>query len=77
MMKTYPKKIQTLIMRSNLILLYCRPDFLAISKGLAKTRRFKKLRKKYPIYIWTINGINEIKRYKNYGDHYICNNLPY
>jgi len=77
MMKKYPKKIQTLIMSSNLILLYCRPNFLAIPKGLSKTTRFKKLRKKYPIYIWTIKNINEIDTYKKYGDHYICNNLPY
>lgn len=76
-MKIYPKKIHTLIIKSNLILLYCRPDFLAISKELAKTKRFKKLRKKYPIYIWTIKNVNEIQKYKNYGEHYICNNLPY
>ena len=29
-------------MKSNLVLLYACPDFLAISKGLAKTKRFKK-----------------------------------
>lgn len=77
MMKKYPKKLQTLIMKSNLVLLYCRPNFLAISKSLAKTRRFKKLRKKYPIYIWTIKSSTEIDKYKDYGEHYICNNLPY
>ena len=73
----YPKKLQTLIMKSNLILLYCRPNFLAISKNLSKTKRFKKLKNKYPIYIWTIKNTNEIDIYKDYGEHYICNNLPY
>lgn len=73
----YPKKLQTLIMKSNLILLYCRPNFLAISKNLSKTKRFKKLKNKYQIYIWTIKNTNEIDIYKDYGEHYICNNLPY
>ena len=76
MMKKYPKRIQTLIMKSNLILLYCRPNFLAISKGLAKTKRFIKLRKKYPIYIWTFKSLDEIEEYKNCGNNYICNILP-
>lgn len=75
-MKKYPKNLQNFIMSNNFILLYCRPDFLAISKGLAKTKRFKKLRKRYPIYIWTFNSLEETKKYKNYGEHYICNYLP-
>lgn len=75
--KKYSNKFHTFIMNSNLVLLYSRPNFLAISKELAKTKRFKKLRKKYPIYIWTIKSLDEVDKYKKYGEHYICNNLPY
>ena len=73
----YDTRFQSIIMKSNLILYYCKPNFLAISKKLSKTKRFINLRKKYPIYIWTIKSIDEINIYKEYGDHYICNNLPY
>ena len=48
-------------------------------EGLSEklTKAFKKLKNKYPIYIWTIKNTNEIDIYKDYGEHYICNNLPY
>jgi len=75
--KKYPKKLQTFIMRSNLAILYSRPNFLAVHKSLIKTKRFKKLRGKYPIYVWTLKNIDELNKYKNYADHYICDNLPY
>ena len=73
----YNSKLHDLIMKSNLILKYSKPDFLAVSKKLIKTKRIKKLRKKYPIYIWTIKYDYEIEKYKNYCDSYICNNLPF
>ncbi len=73
----YGSKIYNLIMKNNLIIKYCKPNFLAIYKKLVKTKRIKKLRKKYPIYIWTIMNQNEIEKYKNYCDVYICNNLPF
>ena len=73
----YTNKIKQLFIKSNLVLVYCKPNFLAVSKKLAKTYKIKKLRKKYNIYIWTLKNSDEIKKYQQYGDYYICNNLPY
>lgn len=73
----YETKFQNVIMNSNLVLLYCKPNFLAVSKKIIRKKRFKKLRKKYPIYIWTIKHEDELKKYKDYCDIYICNNIPF
>lgn len=77
MKEKYKNKAKELFMKSNLVLSYCNPSFLAISKKLAKTNRFQKLRKIYDIYIWTFQNPDELENYKQYGDYYICNNLPY
>ena len=77
MKQKYKNKFKELFMKSNFVLSYCNPNFLAVSKKLAKTNRFQKLRKIYDIYIWTFQNPDEISKYKQYGDYYICNNLPY
>lgn len=68
-------KIYDMILTSNFILKYCRPDFLAISKKLLEKKRFKELSKKIPTLIWTIKKESEIDSNSNLI--YICNNLPF
>ena len=59
---------------SNLVLKYSKADFLSISKKLLNTPKFKKLKNKYQLLIWTIKDKNEIK---DENIIYICNELPY
>ena len=48
-------------------------DFLAISKSLAKTKKYQKLSKKYPTMIWTIESDDDT----SCDDFiYICNIRP-
>lgn len=68
-------KIYDMILTSNFILKYCKPDFLAISKKLLEKKRFKELSKKMPTLIWTIKKESEIDSNSNLI--YICNNLPF
>lgn len=68
-------KIYDMILTSNFILRYCKPDFLAISKKLLEKKRFKELSKKMPTLIWTIKKESEIDSNSNLI--YICNNLPF
>ena len=71
--KNYSNKIISSLMRSNFILKYCKPDFLAISKSLAKTKKYQKLSKKYPTMIWTIESDDDT----SCDDFiYICNIKP-
>lgn len=62
------------ILKKRIFIKYCNPDFIAISKQLLKTKKFRKLSKKYPTMIWTITEQKEITD-KDYT--YICNNLPF
>ena len=71
----YKHKIYKWFMLSNILLGYCKPDFLAVSKKLLNTKRMNKLEKKYPIMVWTIKNKNEIDNESNLT--YICNNLPF
>lgn len=59
-----------------LILNYCKPDFLAISKKYIKTNGINSKLKEYPILIWTIKTKEEFNFYKKYNG-IICNNLPF
>lgn len=62
------------LLKSNFILKYCNPDFLAISKTLLDNKKFRKLSKSIPTLIWTIEDKKEII---DNNLIYICNNLPY
>ena len=62
------------IMSNILIIKYSKADFLSISKKLLKTKKFKKLKNKYQLLIWTIKDKNEIE---DENIIYICNKLPY
>lgn len=51
---------------------YTKADFLSLHKKLFLKKKFQRLRKKYPIYIWTIQKKEEMK---DENCTYICN-LP-
>lgn len=62
-------KIKRLLILNRIILKYCNPDFLAISKKLVNNKRILKLQNKKPILIWTIDTKEDYNKYK---DNYIC-----
>lgn len=62
------------LLSNSFIIKYTKADFLSISKDLLIKNKYKKLRKKYPLMIWTIKDKNEILDDKL---TYICNHLPY
>ena len=67
-------KIKNLIIINSLIIRYCKPDFISISKKLLNKKSYINLSKKHNTFIWTITEKKEI----NNDDYtYICNNLPY
>jgi len=49
------------------------PDFIACSKYTLTTERMQKLRKKIPLFVWTIQSKEELYHYKNYADGFIMN----
>lgn len=56
-----------------LLIFYCKPDFLSISKHIANNKFYFK----HHVFIWTIKNIEEFNKYKQYTTNLICNNLPY
>lgn len=67
-------KFYDIILTSKISLMYCKPDFIAISTKLLNKKKFRKLSKTIPTLIWTIEDKNEII---NNELIYICNNLPF
>lgn len=75
--KHYPNIKRGLLIKDNfyntilgkLILLYCKPNFLAISKKIIN----KYKNNKYDLFIWTIKDKNEMNNFKNITNNYICN----
>ncbi len=68
----YPKKWMKFFLPSRLMIKYSKADFLAIHKRLLNTSKFQSLKKKYPLFLWTI------KKNDSYdSDEYIliCNDL--
>ena len=65
--------IKDYFLKSKLILNYCKPDFIAISKHVLKNKKYMNKIKNIPLFIWTINDIKDIDKNSNYT--YICNNL--
>ena len=65
-------KKRVTLFANKLIFLYTKPDFLAIHKSLLETKKFQKLKKKYPLLVWTIKKKDQISR-----EEYvlICNDL--
>lgn len=70
----YLKSIYYPLLSNPLTLYYCHPDFLAISKKLWSKKKYHKLQKKYPIYLWTIKKKEELI---DPSLAYICENLPF
>ena len=68
-------KLISSLLKSNLMIRLCRPDFLAISKKMFKQKKWQKYIEKMPILIWTIKSREEISfKEKNLG--FICN-IPF
>lgn len=70
-------KIFNFFTKTNIIIPFCKPDFLGINKKMLKTKNIKKYLNKLPIMIWTIKKEDEITKINNENFIYICNNLPY
>ena len=56
---------------------YSKCNFLAISKKFINKYGIKSYFKKYNILIWTIKNNEEMNKYKNVTNNYICNNIPF
>lgn len=74
--KKSPNKILNLFVNTGLIYLF-KFDFIAINKKMFNDKFYKKYSKKYPIYVWTLKGVEDTKKYiKKYGNiNLICNDL--
>lgn len=59
-----------------IVIKYCKPNFLSISKKYIDNYGIKKYLKEYPILIWTIVNKEEIIKYNKYSNNYICNIIP-
>ena len=70
--KKYLNKIYTYLLSSNLIIKYSKADFLSIHKDLLFKQKYQRLKKKYPLFVWTIKEKDTIS-----NDEYvlICNDL--
>lgn len=68
-------RLYNIIAKTNIVIPYSKPDFLAIDKKLLSKKRIKKYLSKYQIMIWTIKEQNEIEKINNKNYIYINNNL--
>ncbi len=73
----YHNRFYNYLAHSKILLYYCKPDFLAVSKKMIQRKTIQKIRKYCPILIWTIGSKEELLKFENLADGYICNNLPY
>jgi len=75
-MKNYKNKFVRLLFKTNILINYCSPDFLSVSKKLLETPRIKKIRSKgTPILTWTIKDKKEISKLKDEADSLISNTI--
>ena len=76
LMKKSPNKKLNFLLNTKLIYLF-KFDFLAVSKKMINNSFYDKYIKKYPMYVWTFNGIIEAEEYlKKYPKIIcICNDL--
>ena len=74
--KNYNKVLLNFLTMTKIIYLFDF-DFIAIDKKMLSYRYYNKYIKKYPIYIWTFNGIDEANKYidKYPNVNVICNKL--
>lgn len=75
-MMKHHKQLKNMIYNNNLIFKYCKPDFISISKGLYKTKKFQKISNKIPTLVWTIKNYSEISDFQKNILGFVCNNLP-
>ena len=50
-----------------------KPDFLSVSKRMYKNKKIIKYRKKIPVFAWTIDSKDDVKKYQDCFDNLICN----
>jgi len=70
--RKYSNKFLQWFLSSNFMIHHSKADFLAIHKKLAKTHKFQKLKKKYPLFLWTIKKEDT---FSNEEYVLICNDL--
>ena len=69
------RKLYNLIAKTNIIIPFCKPNFLGINKKMIKDKKIQKYLNMLPIMIWTIKSDDEIININNNNYIYICNNL--
>lgn len=62
---------------TKLLISYCKPKVLVVYKKSGLKRFYQKLREKYLLILWTIKKENELEKYKDHADCFICNNIQY
>ena len=70
--KKYPTSFYNIFLPSKFMIHYSKANFLAIDKKLLKSSKFIKLKKKYPLFIWTVKKNDH---YSNEEYVLICNDL--
>lgn len=83
--KNKPEYIRGLLIKDDIynkfigkiILKYCKPNFLAISKKFINKYGINSNLKKYTILVWTILNKEETIIYKDLTNNFICNNVPF
>lgn len=69
-------KLLNILVKTKLIYSYTKPSFIAFDKKMLNKKFYNKF-KKYPLFMWTIDGLSEMKKFeKEYSNiNYICNKL--
>lgn len=57
----------------DLVLLFCKPDFLSVNKNIQNNKSIIKFKKNKKVLAWTIKSKNEKEKYKDSFDNLICN----
>ena len=64
-------KFYSYFMSSELLLLYTKPDFIAVNKKIVRKRRIQRFRQKIFLFVWTMNGKEEVLKYKKWADSFL------
>ena len=55
--------------------LITKPDFISCNKYYLNSKRIKKLRNKKIVLAWTIKNKNDLDKYRDLADNFICENI--
>lgn len=64
-------KFYSYFMSSELLLLFTKPDFIAVNKKIVGKKRIQKFRNKIPLFVWTIKEKVEILKYQKLADSFL------